>query len=233
MVLPCLVEGTAFASLSYLDLRENRVDGKAVLRVASSISALQERGWTGIFMLSVIKWNAFCFPQKFEIRFFPTSRECVSPLDSRVSPQRIAVTLSPAEEKRVCDGLQKTFRRMTRPHLEILGRSSGWASGLLDAWSRRLEERSQRRKRSAVERCGAGGFYGSSKRMKFEAETPSSTHHPKDADGRRAVMFHRIHRVGVKGAAQVKPSKQTRPQSDAASDMDMDPDDLILDMYKK
>ena len=43
MVLPCLVEGKAFASLSYLDLRENSVDGKAVVRVASSIASLQGR----------------------------------------------------------------------------------------------------------------------------------------------------------------------------------------------
>ena len=144
-------------------------------------------------------------------------------------PQRIVVTLSPAEEKHVCDGLQKTFRRMTRPHLEILGRTSGWASGLLDAWSRRLEERSQRRKRSAVERCGAGGFYGSSKRMKMEADTWSSTPVPRVEEGRRAVMFHRINPVGVKGPAQMKPLKQTRPSSDADSDMD----DHILNMYKR
>ena len=148
---------------------------------------------------------------------------------SYLPPQRIAVTLSPAEEKHVCDGLQKTFRRMTRPHLEILGRTSGWASGLLDAWSRRLEERSQKRKRSAFERCGAGGFYRSSKRMKMEADTLSSTRLPKDEDGRRAVMFHRINPVREKGAVQVKPLKQTRPSSDADSDMD----DHILNMYKR
>ena len=43
MVLPSLADGAAFASLSYLDLRENGVDGKAVVRVASSIPALQGR----------------------------------------------------------------------------------------------------------------------------------------------------------------------------------------------
>ena len=137
------------------------------------------------------------------------------------------MTLSPSEEKHVCDGLRNTFSRMTRPHLEILGRTSGWASGLLDAWSRRLEERSQRRKRSAVERCGAGGFYGSSKRMKME--TSSSTRLPRGEVGRRVVMFHRINPVGVKEAAQMKPLKQTRPSSDADSDMD----DHILNMYKR
>ena len=165
---------------------------------------------------------------------FPISRKSASPLDSCLPSQRIVVTLSPAEEKQVCESLQKTFSRMTRPHLEILGRTSGWASELLDAWSRRLEERSQKRKRSAVERCGAGGFYGNSKRMKLEAETleaktSSSTRLPRGEVGRRAVMFHRINPVGVKEAAQMKPLKQTRPSSDAVSDMD----DHILNMYKK
>ena len=44
MVLPSLADGVAFASLAYLDLRENGgVDGKSVVRVASSIPALQGR----------------------------------------------------------------------------------------------------------------------------------------------------------------------------------------------
>ena len=63
--------------------------------------------------------------------------------------------------------------------------------------------------------------------MKMELETLGST--PKIEDGRRAVMFHRINPVGVKEAVQVKPLKQTRPSSDADSDMD----DHILNMYKR
>ena len=43
MVLPSLADETAFASLAYLDLRQNGVDGKSVVRVVSSIPSLQGR----------------------------------------------------------------------------------------------------------------------------------------------------------------------------------------------
>ena len=134
--------------------------------------------------------------------------------------------------------MQRTFRRMTRPHLELLEGTSGWASGLLDAWSRRLEEKSLRRKRTAVARSGGGGgFYGSNKRTKLEVETThtlTSTRHTRCDEGRRVVMFHRISSVlREKGAeAEAKPSGQTRGTSDGASDTDAD-DAYILSMYKK
>lgn len=190
MVLPSLADGAAFASLAYLDLRENGgVDGKSVVRVASSIPALQ----------------------------------------------RIAVTLSPLEEERVCDGLQSTFRRMTRPHLEPLEGTTGWASGLLDAWSQRLEEKLSRRKRTSTAATRGTGFYGVNKRIKFDIETLTSTRLPKCEDGSRVVMFHRIKSLvqvlqenGMM-AVEAKPSGQTRIISEGASDTDA----YILSMYKK
>ena len=117
---------------------------------------------------------------------------------------------------------------MTRPHLELLEGSSGWASELLDAWSRRLEEKSMRRKRTAAVVCGGGGFYGSNKRVK--RDVGDAVGHPKGEIGRRVVMFHRISSVWENRAAvEGKSSRQTRYTSDSAGDMDAH----ILSLYKK
>ena len=186
LVLPALANGSAFASLAYLDLRDNcGVDGAAVARVATSMAALE----------------------------------------------RVAVTLPPAEERRACDRLEGSFRRMTRPHLEPLGATSGWAAELLHAWSRRLDEKALRRKRTAEDR--RRGFYGSNKRLRLEREVPAAAAQcPKSREKGRVVMFHRSggvrdskEMVGVKlsgtGQTWIKHKSST------------DPDASILNMYKK